>query len=199
MLFRVPKILWEFNGKICSECISYNLEFQNFPGEDPLTPLSGSPPRASAALGSCLRHSTLPLLYNLRLLLQFFLRTLKWSLPTHFLNFFYFWPGNSGRGLMRNMCLLGEVLPNFFFLRTNLKIVNNKAHHIVHHVRHHSIFNGSIFLYRMYRAFDTSLLKHQSFLNSSDRWTKGANFRQVRQKPHTWWPYCPPNNLLFCM
>jgi hypothetical protein len=26
------------------------------------------------------------------------------------------------------MCLLGEVLPNFFLLGTNLKIVNNKAH-----------------------------------------------------------------------
>ena len=35
-------------------------------------PHSGSPP-----LGSCLRHSTLPLLYKLRLLLQFFLRTLQ--------------------------------------------------------------------------------------------------------------------------
>ena len=34
MLFRVPHILGEFNGKICSECISYNLEFLNFPGED---------------------------------------------------------------------------------------------------------------------------------------------------------------------
>ena len=64
---------------------------------------------------------------------------------------------------MRNMCLLGEVLPNFFFFGTNLKIVNNKAHHIVHHVRHHTIFNGSIILYRMYRVFDTSLLKHSYF------------------------------------
>jgi hypothetical protein len=34
------------------------------------------PPLAAAALGSCLRHSTLPLLYKLRVLLQFFLRTL---------------------------------------------------------------------------------------------------------------------------
>jgi hypothetical protein len=33
MSFRVPKILGEFNGKICSECISYNLEFQNFLAE----------------------------------------------------------------------------------------------------------------------------------------------------------------------
>ena len=41
------------------------------------TPLSGSPPLAPAVLGSCLRHSTLPLLYKLRLLLQFFLRTLS--------------------------------------------------------------------------------------------------------------------------
>jgi hypothetical protein len=30
MPFRVPKFLGEFNGKICSEYISYNLEFQNF-------------------------------------------------------------------------------------------------------------------------------------------------------------------------
>ena len=30
--------------------------------------------------------------------------------------------------LMRNMCLLGEVLPNLFFLGINLKIVNIKAH-----------------------------------------------------------------------
>ena len=86
MPFRVPKCLGEFNGKICSECISYNLEFLNFPGENPRTPrlpergetpLSGSPPLARAALGSCLRHSTLPLLYKLRLLFQFFLRTLN--------------------------------------------------------------------------------------------------------------------------
>ena len=40
------------------------------------TPLSDSSPLAPAALGSCLRHSTLPLLYKLRFLLQFFLRTL---------------------------------------------------------------------------------------------------------------------------
>ena len=33
-------------------------------------------------------------------------------------------------GLMRNMCLLWEVLPNFFFLGTNLKILNNKAHQL---------------------------------------------------------------------
>jgi hypothetical protein len=30
MPFRVPKFLGEFNGKICSECISYNLEFHFF-------------------------------------------------------------------------------------------------------------------------------------------------------------------------
>jgi hypothetical protein len=30
--FQSTKSLGEFNGKICSECISYNLEFQNFPG-----------------------------------------------------------------------------------------------------------------------------------------------------------------------
>ena len=40
------------------------------------TLLSCSPPLAPTALGSCLWHSTLPLLYKLRLLLQFFLRTL---------------------------------------------------------------------------------------------------------------------------
>ena len=40
------------------------------------TLLSGSPPLAPTALGSCLWHSTLPLFYELRLLLQFFLRTL---------------------------------------------------------------------------------------------------------------------------
>ena len=39
-------------------------------------PLSGFPPLGPVVLGSCLRHSTLPLLYKLRLLLQFFLRTL---------------------------------------------------------------------------------------------------------------------------
>ena len=45
------------------------------------TPLSASHPLDPAALGSCLWQSTLPLLYKLRLLLQFFLRTLiqKWS------------------------------------------------------------------------------------------------------------------------
>jgi hypothetical protein len=81
MSFRVPKFFGEFNGKICSECISYNLEFQNFQvppayqkGEK--KNLSDSPPLAPAALGSCLWHSTLPLLYKLRLILQFFLRTL---------------------------------------------------------------------------------------------------------------------------
>ena len=78
MPFRVPvpKFLGEFNGKISSECISYNLEFQTFPGENPCTPrlqergktpvfpLSCSPPLAPAALGSCLRHSTLPYFIN---------------------------------------------------------------------------------------------------------------------------------------
>ena len=47
MPFRVPKFLGEFNGKICSECIFYNLEFQNFPGDYPRTPRlpeSGEPP-----------------------------------------------------------------------------------------------------------------------------------------------------------
>jgi hypothetical protein len=38
MPFRVPTILGKFKGKISSECISYNLEFQIFPGEDPRTP-----------------------------------------------------------------------------------------------------------------------------------------------------------------
>ena len=54
-----------------------------FSGKGPLYPPStreGPPlglfPTVSAALGSCLRHSTLSLLYKLRLLLQFFLRTL---------------------------------------------------------------------------------------------------------------------------
>jgi hypothetical protein len=63
MPFRVPNIL--------AECISYNLEFQNFPGGGPTYPSL-----APMVLSSCLRHSTLPLLYKLRLLLQFFLRTL---------------------------------------------------------------------------------------------------------------------------
>ena len=85
MPFRVPNILGEFNGKICSECISYNLEFQKFPGEEACTPhlpekgeypLSDSPPLVPVAIGSCLWHSTLPLLYKLRLLLQFFLKAL---------------------------------------------------------------------------------------------------------------------------
>jgi hypothetical protein len=49
MPFRVPNILGEFKGKICSECISYNLEFQNFLGEDARTPhLPGSPPLCAA-------------------------------------------------------------------------------------------------------------------------------------------------------
>jgi hypothetical protein len=79
MPFRVPNILGEFKGKICSECISHNPEFQNYPVENPHTregDFSGFLPLAPAAPGSCLRHSTLPLLYKLRLLLQFFLRTL---------------------------------------------------------------------------------------------------------------------------
>ena len=84
MPFRVPKILGEFNGKICSECISYNLEFQNFPGDDPCTPnlpeRGKSPSQALPHLGlwRSVRASgtQLPLLYKLRLLLQFFLRTL---------------------------------------------------------------------------------------------------------------------------
>ena len=79
------RIQWQNMFRMASECISYNLEFQNFPGEDPhiprltkrgKTPLSASPPLAPAVLGSCLRHSTLSLLYKLRLLLQLFLRTL---------------------------------------------------------------------------------------------------------------------------
>ena len=48
-----------------------------FSGGGPPYPISGSPPLAPAVLGSCLWHSTLPLLYKLRLLLQFFLRTLE--------------------------------------------------------------------------------------------------------------------------
>jgi hypothetical protein len=71
--FRVPKFLGEFNGKICSECISYNLEFQNFQRENPRTPrlpergetpLSCSSSLAPAALGSCLCHSILPYFIN---------------------------------------------------------------------------------------------------------------------------------------
>jgi hypothetical protein len=40
---------------------------------------SGSPPLVPATLGACLRVSTLPLLYKLRPLLQFFLRTLQYN------------------------------------------------------------------------------------------------------------------------
>ena len=79
------RIQWQNMLRIVSECISYNLEFQNFLGDYPRTPhlpetgetpLSGSPSLAPATLGSCLWHSTLPLLYKLRLLFQFLLRTL---------------------------------------------------------------------------------------------------------------------------
>ena len=63
------RIQWQNMLRMASECISYNLEFQK-------PPLSGCPPLPPEVLGSCLRHSTLPLLYKLRLLLQFFLRTL---------------------------------------------------------------------------------------------------------------------------
>ena len=42
--FQSTKILGEFNGKICSECISYNLEFHNFPGDNPCTLPSPPPP-----------------------------------------------------------------------------------------------------------------------------------------------------------
>ena len=90
MPFRVPKffrrIQWQNMLRMASECISYNLEFQNFPGGHPCTPrlpergqtpVSGSPPLAPVVLGWCLWHSTLPLLYKLRLLLQYFLRTLS--------------------------------------------------------------------------------------------------------------------------
>ena len=79
------RIQWQNMLRMASECISYNLEYQNFLREDPCTPpstregeapLSGSTPLAPVVLGSCLQHSSLPLLYKLRLLLQFFLRTL---------------------------------------------------------------------------------------------------------------------------
>ena len=40
---------------------------------------SGSPPLVPATLGACLWVSTLPLLYKLRPLLQFFLRTLQYN------------------------------------------------------------------------------------------------------------------------
>ena len=73
------RIQWQNMLRMTSECISCNLEFLNFPGEDSCipclpervkTPLSGSPSLAPAALGLCLWHSTLPLLYKLRLLLS---------------------------------------------------------------------------------------------------------------------------------
>ena len=44
MPFRVPKILGEFNGKKCSECISCNLEFQNFPDPQSSEAQALSPP-----------------------------------------------------------------------------------------------------------------------------------------------------------
>ena len=52
MPFRVPKILGEFNGKICSECISYNLEFQNFPYLPP-TREGGNPPHGLSPTCAC--------------------------------------------------------------------------------------------------------------------------------------------------
>jgi hypothetical protein len=63
------RIQWQNMLRMASECISYNLEFQKKHSR-------GSPPLETAALSLCLWHSTLPLLYKLRLLLQFFLRTL---------------------------------------------------------------------------------------------------------------------------
>ena len=57
------RIQWQNMLRMASECISYNLEFQHFPP----TRDSGSP---------SLAPPTLNLLYKLRLLLQFFLRTL---------------------------------------------------------------------------------------------------------------------------
>jgi hypothetical protein len=66
MPFRVPKILrriqWQNKLRMASECISYNLRL--------------SPTYTCGARFVPLAHSTLPLLYQLRLLLQFFLRTL---------------------------------------------------------------------------------------------------------------------------
>ena len=92
MPFRVPTILGEFNGKICSEwpqnASPTIWNFKIFRGKTPVSwrnprlpergvsPSRALPPLASAALGSCLWHSTLPLLCKLKLLLQFFLRTL---------------------------------------------------------------------------------------------------------------------------
>jgi hypothetical protein len=57
--------------------------------------------------------------------------------------FFLFLTWEFGRvGNEKYVFTMGSAA-QFFFLGTNLKIVNNKAHHI----RHHSIFNGSsIFL-----------------------------------------------------
>ena len=52
MPFRVPKILGKFNGKICSECISYNLEFQNFAAYQ-----KGVKPPSRSLPHLCLWHS----------------------------------------------------------------------------------------------------------------------------------------------
>ena len=46
MPFRVPKIQWQNMLRMALECISYNLEFQNFPGEDLYPP----PTREGGAL-----------------------------------------------------------------------------------------------------------------------------------------------------
>jgi hypothetical protein len=61
------RIQWQNMLRMASECISCNLEFQKPLWLSPLEP---------AALSLCLRQSNLPLLSKLRLLLQFFLRTL---------------------------------------------------------------------------------------------------------------------------
>ena len=71
------RIQWQNMLRMASECISYNLEFQNFPCTSCLPERREPPPPFwDHPLGLCLWHSTLPLLYKLRLLLQFFLRTL---------------------------------------------------------------------------------------------------------------------------
>ena len=63
------RIQWQNMLRMASECISYNLEFQNVP---PAYQRGGIHP-----------SRTLPLLYKLRPLLQFFLRTLALSFLAH--------------------------------------------------------------------------------------------------------------------
>jgi hypothetical protein len=48
---------------------------------------------------------------------------------SHFLSL-YFWPGNSGSGANEKYVFTRSAAQFFFFLGTNFKIVNNKAHHV---------------------------------------------------------------------